>query len=201
MQKSTINALFLIGNHAVSINKSIKKRDNSAFTMQTLTYKNGDPFLDDFDNFIHLNDTIHSFKYSYNLKELKSFLMTSFKENKILNTPSLIIGNPSELLFQSAIAALLENGDKAIKSSIIILLYPIGMIGYDTRKELSNLIYLLKKNTIQTLLIRNTETEIEAVLEIVLNDFASQTIYDLENSIEGLEHLIGKPKELLFDNG
>jgi len=201
MQKSTINALFLIGNHALSINKSIREIDNSAFTMQTLTYKTGDPFLENCENFIHLNDTIQSCKYSYNLEELKSFLMLSFKENKILYTPSLIIGNPSELLFQSAIAALLENGNNAIKASIIILLYPIGMIGYDTRKELSDLIYLLKKNTIQTLLIRDSDTEIKAVCEIMLKDFSSQSIFYLENQIQGLEHLIGKPKELLFDNG
>jgi hypothetical protein len=59
--------------------------------------------------------------------------------------------------------------------------------------------YLMEReNAIQTLLIRNSETEIEAVHKIILNDFSMHSIYELENHIEGLEHLIGKPKEVLF---
>jgi hypothetical protein len=198
MEKSTIKKLLLIGNHALSINKRIKKIDDLALIKQTLMYKTGDPFLDNFDNFVQIDTIKHSYKNAYNFDDLTYFLKLKFKENTILDSPALIIGNPSELLFQSALTALLENENKAVKSSIIILLYPIGMVGHDTRKELSSLIYLLKKNAVQTLLIRNSETEIEAVHKIILNDFSMHSIYELENHIEGLEHLIGKPKEVLF---
>ena len=158
MEKSTINKLLLIGNHALLINKSIKKIDDLALIKQTLMYKTGYPFLEKFDNFVQIDNVKHSYKYTYNFDDLTHFLKLKFKEIAVLDSPALIIGNPSELLFQSALTALLENENKAVKSSIIILLYPIGMVGHDTRKELSGLIYLLKKNAIQTLLIRNSKT-------------------------------------------
>lgn len=201
MQKSTIDNVLFLGNHALSISQNIKNRAKLPFVFNSLNYKDGDPFEDDPRNLIQFNDINYSFNSEYELSSLKDFFAFFVKDELFFKTPALIIGNPSELLFQAFISALIEGDKNAVNSSIVVMLYPIGMIGNDTRKELSNLMYLLKTKNIQTLLIRNKEKKLDKALAFILNNFGTQSIYDLENQIEGFEHLIGKPKELLVENG
>ena len=198
MQKSTIDSVFLLGNHALSLNQNIKNREKLPFDFNYLTFKDGDPFKKEFENFIQFNDCNYPFNSEYDLISLKDFFSLFKKDELFFKKANLIIGNPSELLFQAFIAALIENNNDSLNSSIVIMLYPIGMIGNDTRKELSNLMYLLKTKNIQTLLIRNTEKKLDDAIATIFNNFGNQSIYELENQIEGFEHLIGKPKELLI---
>jgi hypothetical protein len=73
----------------------------------------------------------------------------------------------------------------------------MGMLCFDIRKEISNLIYVLKKHDSKTFLLRKDEEDLDTVINKILTDINRISIYDIESDLEGFEHLTGKPKELI----
>jgi hypothetical protein len=57
----------------------------------------------------------------------------------------------------------------------------------------------LKKHKSEVLLLRKDEKDLDQILNSIFSDIDKFSIYDMEDRIEGLEHLIGKPKELIAE--
>jgi hypothetical protein len=75
----------------------------------------------------------------------------------------------------------------------------MGMVCQDIRKEISNLIYVLKKHESKTFLLRKEEKDLDHILNKILHELETNSIYEIEEKLEGLEHLTGKPKEQITD--
>jgi hypothetical protein len=146
---------------------------------------------------------------SYDLNNLTLALSFIIGHDKNLTNTDIIIGDPSELLFQAfSFARLKENPmffkqnlsrTLKIDNSLNLFIYPMGMVCHDIRKEISNLIYILKKHESKTFLIRKEEKDLDEILNNIISDLKSNSIYELEDKYKGLEHLTGKPKELIKD--
>ena len=131
------------------------------------------------------------------------------EHDKNLINSDIIIGDPSELLFQAfSFARLKENPlffkqnlsrRLKIDKSLNLFIYPMGMVCQDIRKEISNLIYVLKKHESKTFLLRKEEKDLDHILNNILHELETNSIYEIEEKLEGLEHLTGKPKEQITD--
>ena len=61
------------------------------------------------------------------------------------------------------------------------------------------MIYVLKKHESKTFLLRKEEKDLDAILDKSLIELENKSIYEIEDRLEGLEHLTGKPKEQIKD--
>lgn len=209
MKKSTKKSILLVGNHAISHRENIQKNMTNEFRLFSLNYKRKDPFDEEESNKIVINDIEIDYNGSYNLNNLTLALTFIIDQDKNLCNSDLIIGDPSELLFQAfSFARLKENPlffksnlsrKQKIDKSLNLFIYPMGMICQDIRKEISNLIYVLKKHESKTFLLRKKEKELDQILNRILYELETRSIYEIEEKVEGLEHLTGKPKELITD--
>lgn len=209
MKKSTQKSILLVGNHACSHFENIRVNLNNKFKLNYLNYRRKDPFDENCSNKILINHIEVDFNGSYDLNNLTLALSFIIEHDKNLMKNDLIIGDPSELLFQAFSFARLkenpmffkENQSRTLKidNSLNLFIYPIGMVCQDIRKEISNLIYILKKHESKTFLLRKEEQDLDAILNIIFHELETRTIYEIEEKIDGLEHLTGKPKEQLID--
>jgi hypothetical protein len=207
MSKKLPKTILLVGNHAQSHLEYIRKYFNGKYDINYLIYRSGDPFKSLDSNKIILNDLEIDFNGSYDINNLTLGLTSILEHQSLFSKMDLIIGDPTEVIFQAFSFARLNENPIFFKSnsqksdfvdqSINLFIYPMGMICSDIRKEISNLLYVLKKHESQTLLFRREEMELDSIIYKILTDFNSRSIYELEDKIEGLEHLIGKPKELM----
>ncbi len=203
LQKS----ILFVGNHAQSHLKYVQKHFNGKYRINCLNYQSGDPFEDKDSNKIIFDDVEIDFNGSYDLNNLTLGLEFIIEHQPLLKNSDVIIGDPSEIIFQAFSFSRLNENPFFIKSDSLetkikdrtlnLFIYPMGMICSDIRKEMSNLLYVLKKHESQTFLLRKDEKELDLILDEVFSDFNETSIYELEDKIEGLEHLIGKTKELM----
>ena len=204
MNNYTQKSILLVGNHAIAHLDNMRINFNKNFNLNYLCYQSGNPFNDGESNQLIFNDVEITYNGSYDLNNLTLALCFMIEHEQSLSSNDIIIGDPSELLFQAfSFARLKENplffkqkktsvkADKALN----IFIYPMGMICSDVRKEISNLIYILKKNESISYLIRKEEPELDEFLKEIFTELEKNSIYDIETNLEGLEHLTGIRKK------
>ena len=209
MKKSTQKSILLVGHHAFEHAENIQKNINKQFKLNYLTYKRKDPFDDLSSNKLLINDIEIDYNGSYDLNNLTLALSFIIEHDKNLTNSEVIIGDPSELLFQAFTFARLKENPLFFKQnlsrrlkmdkSLNLFIYPMGMVCQDIRKEISNLIYVLKKHESKTFLLRKEEKDLDHILNNILHELETNSIYEIEEKLEGLEHLTGKPKEQITD--
>jgi hypothetical protein len=209
MKKSTQKSVLLVGHHAFEHKDNINNSLNNQFKLNYLTYKRKDPFDDDLTNKLSINGLEVDYNGSYDLNNLTLALSFIIEHDKNLTNNDLIIGDPSELLFQAfSFARLKENPlffknnysrKLKVDNALNLFIYPMGMVCHDIRKEISNLIYVLKKHESKSFLLRKQEKDLDGILNKILFELESSSIYEIEEKLEGLEHLTGKPKEQITD--
>lgn len=209
MKKSTKTSILLVGQHANSHLDNIRKNVTKDFKLNYLNYKRKNPFDENGVNKLQINDIEIDYNGSYDINNLTLALSFIIEHDKNLTNTDIIIGDPSELLFQAFSFARLKENPLFFKQnlsrilkidkSLNLFIYPMGMICQDIRKEISNLIYILKKHESKTFLLRKEEKDLDDILNKIINELESNSIYEIEDRLEGLEHLTGKPKELIKD--
>ena len=117
-------------------------------------------------------------------------LFESLNKFSTSSNKSIVIGDPSEWIVASALRQL--NDRKALEA--VFFIYPVGMAALDSRKELAQLILMLKNREIPTYLLRNPKEFFEGV-EPNLSSFVRHFYQEL--AVEhGVEYLCGMPKRL-----
>lgn len=207
MKKSTKKSILFVGNHALLHSEVFIEAFSKQFEINSLTFKAANPLNESESNKILINELDVDFNGIYDLNNLTLALSFILEHNTSISSSDLIIGDPSEILFQAfSFARLKENplffkqntNKRPLKdTSLNLFIYPMGMLCFDIRKEISNLVYVLKKHQSEVLLLRKDEKDLDQILNAILTDWDKLSIYDIEDRIEGLEHLIGKPKELI----
>ncbi|MFM2038257.1 MAG: hypothetical protein RL432_1196 [Bacteroidota bacterium] len=86
-----------------------------------------------------------------NLPYITEVLQGAFEERMQHETSLILVGDISERLMEAAIYA----GISCKKAIEVFVLYPVGMVALDVRKEMAELILTLKKAKVPTFLIRN----------------------------------------------
>ena len=189
--------ILLIGNHA-SLHADAFIENANQHKIIKLRFESYDPFDEGSSNRICMNDQLINTKHDYNIESL----VMAINENKLpskLSDVTLIVGDPSELLYQAYILAMLKedpNDFRGILESesatevVNLFLYPVGMMAQDIRKELSNLMYCLKKHEMGTYLIRKDEKDLDSLFKLLLNSLSFMSIVELEDQLKGIEHLV-----------
>jgi len=117
-------------------------------------------------------------------------IIESINKTSISSKKSIVIGDPSEWIVASALRQFIEQ--KTLVA--VFFIYPVGMAALDSRKELAQLILLLKAREIPTYLLRIPNDFFQGV-EPNLSSFVRYFYQEL--AVErGVEYLCGMPKRL-----
>jgi hypothetical protein len=198
MRKFTFDSVLLLGNHA-----NLYLSDLSSFSglpFQSLTFKKKDPFADNEPHQLLLDEVSIDYNGSYSLNELSFALSVIVNHNKKLKN-TLIIGDPSELLYQAYIFAQTNQNPNFIReeaqfsakqsNDVYAFLYPVGMVAQDIRKEISQLVYVLKKFNKNTFLIRTDKSDVSTILQKMLNQLSTMNEFS-KFCVKGVEQLISR---------
>ena len=196
MPKFTFDSILLLGNHANLYLADMKRF--SELPVQSLSFKKKNPFLDNEPHQLLLNDVSIDYNGGYNLNELSFALSVVVNHNKKLKN-SLVIGDPSELLYQAYVFAQTNQNPNFIReeaqfsskqeNDVYTFLYPVGMVAQDIRKEISQLVYVLKKFNKSAFLIRADKSDVSVILQKMLNHLSSMKELS-KFSVKGLEQLL-----------
>jgi L-2-hydroxyglutarate oxidase LhgO len=137
---------------------------------------------------------------NYDLNELSFALSVVLNHNKKFKN-TLVVGDPSELLYQAYVFAQTNQNPNFIKEEAqfyskqekdtYVFLYPVGMVAQDIRKEISHLVYVLKKFNKSTFLLRADKSHVSAILQKMLNQLSSMNEHS-KFSVKGVEQLISR---------
>ena len=196
MQKFTFDSILLLGNHANLYLADMKSF--SKLPIQSLTFKKKNPFLENEPHQLLLDEVFIDYNGNYNLNELSFALSVVVNHNKKLKN-TLVIGDPSELLYQAYVFAKTNQNPNFIReeaqfsseqgNDAYIFLYPVGMVAQDIRKEISHLVYVLKKFNKSAFLIRSDKSDVSAILQKMLNHLSSMKELS-KFSVKGVEQLL-----------
>lgn len=189
------NSILFVGDHAQKYFGPSLAADVSRYDFNLFTYKRED-ILTGASAFANFNEVSFPFHGAYDLDGLQSDMMLN--KQLISYDSKVLIGDPTELLFQAFIAELLES-DTYSMLPIVLFLYPVGMISLDTRKEISALIHKMKLNHVLTYVIRYPQETVDKVMN-ALNELEAVSDFVLvENKINNLDYLFGHEAEILFN--
>ena len=145
-----------------------------------------------------MGDVTIDYNGNYSLDELSFALSVIVNHNKKLKN-TLIIGDPSELLYQAYVFAQTNQNPNFIReeaqfsskqgNDIYTFLYPVGMVAQDIRKEISHLVYVLKKFNKSALLIRADKSDVSTILQKMLKQLSSMNELS-KFSVKGVEQLL-----------
>jgi len=196
MPKFTFDSILFLGNHANLYLADMKRF--SDLPVQSLSFKKKNPFLENEPHQLLLNDVSIDYNGGYNLNELSFALSVVVNHNKKLKN-SLVIGDPSELLYQAYVFAQTNQNPNFIReeaqfsskqeNDVYTFLYPVGMVAQDIRKEISQLVYVLKKFNKSAFLIRADKSDVSAILQKMLNHLSSMKELS-KFSVKGVEQLL-----------
>ena len=116
MQKYTFDSILLLGNHA-----NLYSADIACFSklpVQSLIFKKKNPFLENDPHQLLLGDVTIDYNGNYSLDELSFALSVIVNHNKKLKN-TLIIGDPSELLYQAYVFAQTNQNPLACLSTTL----------------------------------------------------------------------------------
>ena len=196
MQKSTFKSILLLGNHAHLYLKELQ--ESASVQVHSFRFVKRNLFEVDEPNRFLLNDTSIDFNGNYTLEEL-SFAMSVVMNHDNVFEDCLVLGDPTELVFQAFCFAKNNQNPHLIRQEVqfeqrksrdaYLFIYPSGMVAHNIRKEISNLIYLLKKHNRNTFLIRNTNRETGQILQNMLKEV--RVSFDLNIlKVNGIEQII-----------
>ena len=196
MQNSTFKSILLVGSHANLYHRSMIESSN--IPINTLKYKRKDPFAVDEPNQFIFNDIPIDFNGKYSLSEL-SFALSIIISQDPRFKQCLVIGDPTELLYQAFCFAKNDQNPNLIRQEIqsqpykskdaYLFLYPSGMVAHNIRKEISSLVYLLKKYKMNTFLIRDKNQSNIQILQNMLK--RGEKCFDLNIlEVNGIEKII-----------
>ena len=196
MQKSTFKSILLLGNHAHLYSKELEEA-NSVKVHSFRFVKRNLFELDQPHQFL-LNDTSIDFNGKYTLEEL-SFAISVVMNHHNAFEDCLVLGDPTELFFQAFCFAKNNQNPHLIRQEVqfeqrtskdaYLFIYPSGMVAHNIRKEISNLIYLLKKHNRNTFLIRDTNRQTGQILQNMLKKAIGS--FDLNIlEVSGIEQII-----------
>ena len=201
MQKATFKSILLLGSHANLYLKQMEKFTD--VQINSLKFKRKDPFeVDEPHQFIFNNTTV-DFNGNYKLEELSLALSVLINHDSSFEN-CLILGDPTELLYQAFCFAKTNQNPHLIRQEIqfqpklsqdaFLFLYPSGMIAHNIRKEISSLIYLLKKYKRNTFLIKEEGVSTKVILQ---NMLTKRGLYlDLSTlEVNGIEKIISSQTE------
>ena len=198
MRKFTFDSILLLGNHANLYSADIIRF--SKLPVQSLTFKKKNPFLENEPHQLLLNDVSIDYNGNYSLNELSFALSVVVNHNKKLKN-TLVVGDPSELLYQAYVFAQTNQNPNFIReeaqfsskqeNDTYAFLYPVGMVAQDIRKEISHLVYVLKKFNKSTFLIRADKSDVSAILQKMLNQLSAMNEFS-KFSVNGVEQLISR---------
>ncbi len=182
--------ILFLGNRALTVCESFKEE---SFKANCLTFTSAIPFSG-LKNTIHFNEQKFETACEYEFDCLKNEFVSLIQSKQFSSSFKLIIGDPSELIYQAFCCALLETQLYMERDfhEIHLWLYPMGMTSLDIRKELSQVIYKLKKQETPVLLLRKPLNESTEILKSIFNKINSSSIHEIEEKMDGLEFLIGK---------
>ena len=197
MNSNLNNPILFLGNRASKISESFQEESTKA---NYLTFSSVIPFSG-LKNTIHFNEQSFETAGDYEFEFLKNEFVSLIRANEIPSSFRLIIGDPSELIYQAFCCALLETQLYMERDfhEIHLWLYPMGMTSLDIRKELAQFIYKLKKQDTAVLLLRKPINESTEILKTILAKIDINSIQLLEEKMDGLEFLIGKRSVNLID--
>ena len=198
MRKFTFDSILLLGNHANLYSADIIRF--SKLPVQSLTFKKKNHFLENEPHQLLLNDVSIDYNGNYSLNELSFALSVVVNHNKKLKN-TLVVGDPSELLYQAYVFAQTNQNPNFIReeaqfssqqeNDTYAFLYPVGMVAQDIRKEISHLVYVLKKFNKSTFLIRADKSDVSAILQKMLNQLSAMNEFS-KFSVNGVEQLISR---------
>ena len=198
MRKFTFDSILLLGNHANLYSADIIRF--SKLPVQSLTFKKKNPFLENEPHQLLLNDVSIDYNGNYSLNELSFALSVIVNHNKKLKN-TLVVGDPSELLYQAYVFAQTNQNPNFIReeaqfpskqeNDTYAFLYPVGMVAQDIRKEISHLVYVLKKFNKSTFLIRADKSDVSVILQKMLNQLSAMNEFS-KFSVNGVEQLISR---------
>jgi len=198
MRKFTFDSILLLGNHANLYSADIIRF--SMLPVQSLTFKKKNPFLENEPHQLLLNDVSIDYNGNYSLNELSFALSVVVNHNKKLKN-TLVVGDPSELLYQAYVFAQTNQNPNFIReeaqfsskqeNDTYAFLYPVGMVAQDIRKEISHLVYVLKKFNKSTFLIHAHKSDVIAILQKMLNQLGVMNEFS-KFSVKGVEQLISR---------
>ena len=197
MNSNHYQPILFLGNRALTVCESFQEE---SFKANCLTFSSAIPFSG-LSNSIIFNEQKFEISCEYEFECLKNEFVSLIQSKQFSSSFKLIIGDPSELIYQAFCCALLETQLYMERDfhEIHLWLYPMGMTSLDIRKELSQFIYKLKKQDTPVLLLRKPINESTEILKSCLNKINSSTLHELEEKIDGLEFLIGKRSVNLID--
>jgi len=188
-------SMLFVGDHARMYIGSASKVDESDNDVHLLRYQREDIITNEPAKAFF--DTMSfSFNETYSLDGLQKDLI---KNKEHINFKcDVLIGDPTELLFQAFVTELFLIEDNPIYP-IVLFLYPVGMHSLDARKEISALIIKMKVNNVLTYVIRNPQDTFLKIMS-ALNELDSLSDFVLiENKIQNLDYLFGHDAEILFN--
>lgn len=197
MNNSTSNVVF-IGNHANKIKKDVPVETLNDYSLKSVEYKRGSLFDDENPKLV-LNDIACDYNGEYEIENLSIALNFSLEHLSHSNSNTILIGDPFELLFQASIYAWLRENPTNVKLNpattdfsnlTVVLLYPATMEFENLRKEISHIVYVLKKHKVNTFLIENHINQASA-LDSILYYFEPESVLQLEHQVKGLKQILG----------
>jgi hypothetical protein len=197
MNNSTSNVIF-IGNHANKIKKDVPVETLNDYSLKSVEYKRGSLFDEENPKLV-LNDIACDYNGEYEIENLSIALNFSLEHLAQNNSNTILIGDPFELLFQASIYAWLRENPKNVKLNpattdfsnlTVVLLYPATMEFENLRKEISHIVYVLKKHKVNTFLIENHINQASA-LDSILYYFEPESVLQLEHQVKGLKQILG----------
>ena len=197
MNNSTSNVVF-IGNHANKIKKDVPVETLNDYSLKSVEYKRGSLFDEENPKLV-LNDIACDYNGEYEIENLSIALNFSLEHLAQNNSNTILIGDPFELLFQASIYAWLRENPTNVKLNpastdfsnlTVVLLYPATMEFENLRKEISHVVYVLKKHKVNTFLIENHINQASA-LDSILYYFEPESVLQLEHQVKGLKQILG----------
>jgi hypothetical protein len=197
MNNSTTNVVF-IGNHANRIRKDIPVETLNEYCLKSVEYQRGSLFNDESAKLI-LNNIACDYNGEYEIENLSIALNFSLDHLVLNNSNTILIGDPFELLFQASIYAWLKENPVNVKLNkatneftnlSVVLLYPATMEFENLRREISHVVYILKKHKVNTFLIENHINQASA-LDNILYYYTPETVLQLEHQVKGLKQILG----------
>ena len=197
MNNSTTNVVF-IGNHANRIRKDIPVETLNEYGLKSVEYQRGSLFDDESAKLI-LNNIACDYNGEYEIENLSIALNFSLDHLVLNNSSTILIGDTFELLFQASIYAWLKENPVNVKLNkasnkftnlSVILLYPATMEFENLRREISHVVYILKKHKVNTFLIENHINQASAI-DNILYYYTPETVLQLEHQVKGLKQILG----------
>jgi hypothetical protein len=186
-------SMLFVGDHARMYIGSASMVDESDNDVHLLRYQREDIITNETAKAFF--DTMSfSFNETYSLDGLHKDLI---KNKEHINFKcDVLIGDPTELLFQAFVKELLLIEDLPF-FPIVLFLYPVGMNSLDARKEISALILTMKANHVLTYVIRNPQDTFVKIMSALTELDSLSDFILIENNIQNLDYLFGHDAEIL----